>query len=780
MKVTLSWLNEFAAFGDDPHHIGAHLTQLGMAVEEIIAINRPVDGVVVAKVLARAKHPNADKIGIVHVDRGDGQSLQICCGAFNMQPGDLVALATIGTVMPDGRNIQQGTMRGELSNGMLCSQREIGVGHEDSGIWILPPNLELGSSPWVGAGLLPDYVFDLDLTRNRPETWGVVGIARDLAARLGLPFTVPGSGVAQSPTVISAAVHIAAPDRCGRFTSSVITGIEVGPSAPWMADRLVAVGMRSISNVVDVTNYVMLERNQPSHAYDLDTLGGASFVVRLARANERLVTLDGVDHELDPDDLLICDGADQAIGLAGVMGGLTTEITDATTTVALEVAWFQPAGIQRATVRHGLRSEASIRFERGVDPLGCDAVISRIVELLQETCPALQLVAGQVDSRGNMPDTTSVDVRIERVNAVLGTALAQAAIGPLLEPIGFTVDGARVAVPSWRPDCTTEIEVIEEIARQYGYDKIVPSVPTSPLHGRLSAHQKDRRAVRQVLLGLGCDEAMPNPWLGVDDHARAGLASLGEPVAITNPMTVDEAVLRGSLLPGLLKAVAYNEGHRALGVAFFEIGRVVRRGEIGAVLPAEHERLSVVLAGAQAPAAVEVWNELVVALGIKGARLQQAQHPGMHPGRSATIFAAGRPVGAVGEVHPDALDAFSVSERVAWLDLDLDALLASPHGAMAYKPVRRYPSSDLDLAFVTPDKVSAEQLAGALRKASGELLVDVSLFDVFRGPSMPSAHRSLAYRLRLQAADRTLSETELASLQLSCIAGAAKLGATLR
>lgn len=799
MKVTLSWLNDFAPFGTDAEAIAAALTRLGMQVEEIIPVNEPIQGVIVAKVLDRAKHPNADRVGLVFVDVGDSQSLQICCGAFNMQPGDLVPLATIGTTMPDGRNIQRSQMRGEWSNGMLCSRSELGLGEDHSGIWILPPGLALGSDPWAGSGLTHDVVFDIDLTRNRPECWGVIGIARDLAAGLGVPFTVSGLPVAQTGESRTAPVTITAPDRCGRFLSAVLTGIEVKPGADWMQQRLSLAGMRPINNVVDVSNYVMLELNEPNHAYDLATLGGGGFRIRLAAHGEQLITLDGVSRSLTTDDLLICDALDRPIGLAGVMGGQNTEISASTHEVALEMAWFESSGIARAAARHELRSEASVRFDRGRDPNGIDHAVDRFVELLRETCPQVEIHPGIVDARGALPQPTWVSLRTDRVNELLATSLHDHEIEQLLVPIGFrrvnladpaaltkSIEdpephrGVEYAVPTWRPDCTREIDLVEEVARHYGYDRIGQAMPSSSLPGGLSPRQRDRRAVRQLLLGLGLNEALPNPWLAPGDAEKAGLAALGTPVVIGNPMALEESVLRMSLLPGLLKTVAFNETHRAARVRFFEIGHVFRHPEKEQPLPEETEHLAVALAGHDATAAVEVWNELVASLGIKGARLQHAAHPGLHPGRSVTVFAAGRPIGVVGEVHPSAAAAFGVTERVAWLQVDLSRLLDLPHGTSAYKQVSRYPSSDIDLAFVVPEKTSADGVANSLRKGAGDLLAGLDLFDVYRGAGLPEGHRSLAFRLRLQAPDRTLTEAEIAKVRADCVALVNKVGGALR
>jgi phenylalanyl-tRNA synthetase beta chain len=780
MRVPLSWLNDFAPFGHDAEAIAASLTRLGMQVEEIITVNDPVNGVIVAKVLERAKHPNADRVGLVFVDVGDGQSLQICCGAFNMQPGDLVPLATIGTTMPDGRNIQRSEMRGEWSNGMLCSQKELGLGEADAGIWILPPGLPLGSSPWEGTGLDHDVVFDIDLTRNRPECWGIVGIARDLAANLGLPFAIPGSVTEPSGAPRSAPVTIVDGDRCGRFVSAVISGVQVKQSAPWMQQRLSLAGMRAISNVVDVSNYVMLELNEPNHAYDLETLGGGGFNIRLATNGEELTTLDGAVRVMTADDLLICDAEDRPIGLAGVMGGLDTEITDHTHTIALENAWFASDGIARSAARHELRSEASVRFDRGRDPYGIDHAVHRFVELLRETCPEIELHPGLVDARGTLPETARVTVRAERVNALLATSLTDDDIERLLAPIGFAKADGVFTVPSWRPDCRREIDLVEEVARHYGYDKIGQAMPASSMPGGLSARQRDRRALRQLLLGLGLNEALPNPWLAPGDTDRAGIAALGEPIVIGNPMAAEESVLRTSLLPGLLKTIAYNETHRAAGVRFFEIGHVFKHPADEQPLPDESEHLAVAIAGVDAPAAVAVWNELVAAMGIKGARIQSATHPGLHPGRSATVFAAGRPVGVVGEVHPSALASYDVNERVAWLQIDLGKMLDLPHGISGYKKVSRYPSSDIDLAFVVPEKVSADGVMLSLKKGAGDLLAGLELFDVYRGAGVAEGSRSLAFRLRLQATDRTLTDAEITKVRDECIKLVNKTGGALR
>jgi phenylalanyl-tRNA synthetase beta chain len=782
VKIVHSWLIELAPLGDDIDMLAETMTDLGMAVEEIIHVGATVDGVITARVVRTERHPDAAKVWRVYVDTGDGRERHVWCGAFNMQAGDIVPLATPGTAMPDGRVIEPKPILGIQSDGMLCSARELGLGDNHAGIVILPAGTPLGQPYGQALDLASETVYDLDVTRNLPDCFGYLGVARQLAARLRVPLAAPTAVIAATdgaPTR-QAKVELVDGDRCARFTSTVISGIRVGASPDWIAHRLVAAGMRSINNVVDVSNYVMLELNQPNHAYDLDTLGGGGFRVRYARDGETMVTLDGVERSLTADDLLICDANDVPIGVGGIMGGLDSEISEKTSTLALEMAWFESIGIAKSAARLGLRSEASFRFDRGVDPQGMPVAIARFVELLRLTCPDLVVNDGMVDARSdNLPIAPIIHVRVAKVNALLGTSLSSEQIRDLIVGLGFSSTGAdelTVTVPSWRPDCTTEVDIIEEVARQYGYANVGKTVPKSAMHGRLSPVQARRRHLRQVLLGLGLDEAMPNPFLADDDLVRAGLA--GPSLQIVNSLVAEESVLRTSLRPGLLKAVAFNESHRRAAVSLFEIGHVYPPGS--GELPDEYEQLAVVLAGRDAMAAMEVWREVAAAMGF-GARVDQSKPPpGLHPTRSATLSLGRDVIGAVGEVHPDVLDAYGVDERVAVLELDLSVLLANEAKVPMWKPTSRFPSSDLDLAFATPDSVTAEKVEKAIKQAAGALLVDVALFDVYRGAGVPADSRSLAYRLRLQALDRTLSDAELTDLRNKVVDGVAKLGATLR
>ncbi|KAA0236371.1 MAG: Phenylalanine--tRNA ligase beta subunit [Acidimicrobiales bacterium] len=783
MKVLLSWLREFAPFEGDPVDLGEQLSDLGLAVEQIETLGAGLDGVIAARVMALRPHPNADKIQLVDLDVGDGEVTQVCCGAFNMQIGDLVPLATAGTTMPGGLEIARRKLRGEWSDGMLCSAVELGLGDDASGIMILSEAAEAGTALREVLGLDADILFDLEVNANRPDAMSVAGVARDLAARMGVPFALPGLEVATVEPESSAlcSAEIIDRDLCGRFFLRVMSGIEVGASPPWLARRLISLGMRPINSVVDVSNYVMLELGQPNHTYDLAKLPDGALLVRWARAGESIVTLDGELRVLTADDGVIANARHEAVGIAGVMGGASTEISEETNDIVVEMAWWDPMSIARTSKRLNLRSEASARFERGSDPEIADYAMLRFAELLAGS--GGELHAGAVDERGELPPRDRVKVRTARVNALLGTALTAEAIDGYLAPIGFTTtpagDGLEVTVPTFRPDTTSEIDIIEEIARHHGYSNIERSVPLSGRTGHLTRRQRQLRLLRSVLVGFGLAEAMPVPFLAPGDLDRCGLADDG--VRIANPLVAEESVLRTSHLPGLLKAIAYNESHRNEGVELFEIGQVFGLPRDAEQLPDERSRLAVALAGSDARRAADLWRGVAAALAVPDSLIDAGEVSGMHPTRSAAIAIGTAQIGFVGEVDPDVLAAFEISQRVGYLELDVDELLSSADRNRSYRPISRYPSSDIDLAFVVDEEVPAAAVAAAIAKAGGDLLVKLQLFDVYRGDRLGAGRRSLAYALRFQAPDHTLTDAEVAQARKRCIEAVERdCSATLR
>ncbi len=639
MRAPLSWLRDFAAFPDDIGMLRAALDDLGLVVEAVEHVGEGLGDVVVSRVLEIRAIEGADKIRLVVVDAG-GDPLDIVCGAHNFAVGDRVPLAPVGTILPTGDEIGRQKLRGVWSNGMLCSGEELGLSDDGAGLLVLGDESpgDPGTPLMEALGLVPDIVFDITVEGNRPDAWCITGIARDLAGRLGLPFFVPeppDPAPSGWPVEAAASASVDAADLCPRLTVSVLDNVVVGPSPGWIAQRLLLAGMRPINNVVDASNYVMLELGQPTHPYDLSLLPGRGLSVRRARPGETVETLDGVQRTVGVrgrslgdtgDDCLICDAEGTPVGIGGVMGGVSSEIADATTEVLLEAAYFAPMAIARTSKRLGLRTEASARFERGCDPWGIEPSVRRFCQLVAESVPGLRVADGMLDIRGEVPEPFVVSVPIARVDSQIGVALGPAEIARLIEPIGFTVmereglggsDGAgglvTVVVPTNRPDVRPEPhgvdDVIEEIARTFGYSNVPRHVPTWPQPGKLTPLQLSRRSVKDILVGLGASEGWTDSFVSATAHADVGLS--GTAVRVANPLDAEKPFLRRTLMPGLLGALAYNASRRQPAVRLFEVGvvfshpddgvaRVVERSGAGgterAALPGEREMLAAVFA----------------------------------------------------------------------------------------------------------------------------------------------------------------------------------------
>ena len=831
MRAPLSWLRDFAPFDLDPAELGQVLDDLGMVVEGIERVGEGLDGIVLGRVLEVAPIEGA-RVRRTRVDLGDahGRDVQIVCGGPNVAAGQLVPVAVVGAVLPNGMEIGRKAVLGVESNGMICSEVEVGLGDDAAGIMVLDGDAGEPGQPFAAAlGIEPDVVYDLAIETNRPDANCIAGIARDAAARLDLPFRLPeipplaevdppgtsaasafqaghepepgATAEASSGDRRAVAPAVACPELAPRFGVAVLEGASVGPSPGWIARRLTLAGMRPISNLVDISNYVMLELGQPTHPYDLDRLPGGGLGVRVADAGEVVTTLDGVERRLGEGpspDVLITDAEGTPVGIAGIMGGASSEVHAGTTRVLLEAAHFDRLTIAKTSKRLGLRSEASARFERGVDPFGIEAAIRRYAQLA-ETAGAKVTAVAVVDAADHVPQPKPILLRTDRVNALLGTAVDDERVRGLLTPIGFAVEPVEpgrqeVTPPSYRLDAEQEIDLVEELARHLSYSSITPTVPSSPLVGGLSPHQRGRRLVREVLVGLGCSEAATGLLLGPGDHQRSGLGHLEEgALEASDPLVKEESILRRSLRPGLLRAVGFNLDRRQERVHLFEVGTVfdpsdgsrpVDRVDAERWLPEETEVVALVLAGAGADAttATRHWWVLVDALRLQRPRLETAELPGLHPTRTATITgASGSTLGVVGEIDPDVLGDLGIGTRVGLLELDLRRLLAEPRRSEQALPVSRYPSSEIDLAFAVPEAVPAADVEATLREAAGELLERLTLFDVYRGAGLPGGFRSLAFRLRFTAHDRTLTDTEVAGIRQSCIdAVTAAHGASLR
>ncbi len=842
MRAPLSWLRDFAPFPDDVEALRAALDDLGLVVEAVEHIGEGLGDVVVSRVLEIRPIKGADKIRLVVVD-GGGEPLEIVCGADNFAVGDRVPLAPVGTILPKGVEIEARRLRGVESKGMLCSGEELGLSDDGAGLLVLGDEApgDPGTPIMEALGLQPDIVFDITVEGNRPDAWSIAGIARDLAGRLGLPFSAPEPPEPPPsgwPVEGAATASVEALDLCPRLTVTVLDHVTVGPSPRWVAQRLLLAGMRPINNVVDASNYVMLELGQPTHPYDLALLPGRGLSVRRARSGEVVVTLDGVARTVGVrgrslgdtgEDCLICDAEGTPVGIGGIMGGASSEIAATTTEVLLEAAYFTPMAIARTSKRLGLRTEASARFERGVDPWGIEPSVRRFCELLAESSPGLRVADGMLDVRGAVPEPFVVSVPIARVHRQIGVELGREEIARLIGPIGFTVleqardDGLiTVVVPTNRPDVRPEPygvdDVIEEIARTFGYSHVPRHVPTWPQPGRLTSLQLSRRSVKDIFVGQGASEGWTDTFVSAAAHADVGLR--GPAVRVGNPLDAEKPFLRRSLMPGLLGALSYNAGRRQPDIRLFEVGvvfshpdegapRIVERSGAGgtetAVLPGEREMLSAVFARDDDDArdAVASWYVLADALHLTGVRLVRpgddgmAPIPGLHPTRSAHLVAHGgagaTPFGSVGEIDPAVAERFGLTRplgaatsgrRIGWLEVDLGLLFDEervPRRVTVGGAVSRFPSSDIDLAFVVQDRHPADVVAEALRAAGGDLLESVVLFDVYRGPAIEEGARSLAYRLRFCSPERTLTDEEVGVLRARCIeAVETRFGAVLR
>ncbi|MCU1363389.1 MAG: phenylalanyl-tRNA synthetase beta subunit [Acidimicrobiaceae bacterium] len=824
MRIALSWLREFVELSESVDELTTILDDLGLVVEGVEVVGEGLDDVVVARIDDIRAITGADRVRLVTVDAGHGP-LDIVCGATNFEVGNYVPLAPVGAVLPGGFTIAERTMRGVTSHGMLCSSRELRLSDDHEGLMILDSLV----SPRVGEGLLsalaitPDTVFDISVEGNRPDAWSVEGVARDLATRLERPLKRAALATTSSTTTTASfgAAAIDAPDLCGRLTVSVFRNVTVAPSPSWVAQRLMNAGMRPISNVVDASNYVMLELGQPTGLYDAALVAKHTLRARRARSAETLTTLDGVTRELaragrglgdTGEDCVIVDGDDQILGLAGIMGGASSEISPATTDVLLEAAYFDPMTIARSSKRHALRSEASNRFERGVDPQLALRAAARYAEVLGASVPELEWLSEPLDVLGELPLPPTITVREEDVQRLLGVEIPGGDITSLLRGLEFEVsealEGFTVTAPTRRLDIREGIagraDVIEEIARLYGYGRIARRTPSWPEFGALSERQTFRRHVRDVVVDLGAIEAW-TPSLGSDadfDLLHPGQAR----VRITNPFSAEESVLRATMITGLVRAWSKNVERGVGDVILAEFGVVFQhpslvseprraRGGAGGTLmlelPSENERLTVVFGRVDddATSAVAAWRVLSRRLGLDDVvvRTTNEAPPGLHPTRAAALVdrASGALLGYVGEIDGDVVRAIMSGpppRRVGLLDLDLDALGDPAKATRAPEALRvpsRYPSAIIDLAFVTPREVNAGDLAHAL-KGVGDLVESISLFDVYEGPPLDEGTRSLAYTVRLSSNERTLGDDEISRSRKELISMAASLGATLR
>jgi len=799
MKLSVTWLKSLAPVTWDADEIARRLTLAGLEVEGIERKRLQADGVVVGRVLDARPHPNADKLRLAKVDAG-GDVLDIVCGAPNCRAGITVALARIGAKLPGGLEIKRAKIRGEESFGMLCSASELGLSSASDGILELDDALQLGQPLQQALGL-DDDILEASPTANRGDLLSHMGVARELAALAGIALVRPATDVAPLSGSTSVPVQIDAPARCTRYIGRVVTGLTARPSPAWMRQRLEAVGVRPINALVDVTNYVLMEYGQPLHAFDMDALRGPSIEVRLARAGERMHTLDGIERVLEPTDLLICDAAGP-VALAGIMGGLNSEIKDSTTRVFLETAHFEPTGVRATSRRLGLRSESSHRYERGVDPDVTREAADRAVHLLLALAGGPDAAASEVVSDAHPAPRAPVVVEFapahtrRRLGAQIDAGTQRVALGRFGFEVSVTEDSPeaawRVVVPGWRPDVSESADLVEEVARFVGFD----AIPTAPARISASArlgHARDARlrALRAHLQSLGFDQALNYPFSSAELLARFDDRA---PLTLVNPLSDDLRVMRTTMLPRLVANVSHNARHGHPDLGLFEVGRVFVPRAPGEA-PDERERMGVVLSG-HGPAhwsgtrrAVDFYDikgvlESVFEIsGVRAVKWQGGDAPKyLHPGVAARIVdGKGDALGVVGELHPTLVRAFELDAAPLVAELELAPLLDADASPQRFVDFARFPTVKRDIALVLDRSVTAADVVDVVVSTGISVFDGAAIFDVYEGDGVGAGKKSLGLTLTWRAEDRTLTDDEVTAAQALVLERlSATLGATLR
>lgn len=787
MKFTLSWLHQFIATGTlTPAQIADQLTMLGLEVDTVQELFGDLDQIVTARVATVSKHPDADKLTVCEVDAGDGL-IQVVCGAPNVRAGMISALARPGVRLPDGTKINKAKVRGMASAGMLCSSQELGLDDDHSGILDLDSQLRVGQ-PLAEALGLRETVIEVDLTPNRPDCASVRGIAREVGSFVGEPL----QPLVDKVTPLSSSwqgyeVLIESPDLCPRYTARKIRNVNIGPSPQWMQQRLNAVGMRPINNIVDITNYVMLEAGQPLHAFDFATLRGRQIVVRRPAADETTITtLDGSERTLDADTLLICD-AERPIAVAGVMGGLNSEITAGTTEILLESACFDPISIRRTARRLGLPSEASYRFERGVDPNLVDSALERAVRLIVELTGA-EADEGGIDVYPGEKPLLRLELRVQRVRSLLGLDIDSGHVTRLLRSIEFLVtdiDEATlsVTVPSFRVDIEREVDLVEEVARLIGYNNIPTSQPLIRMvYPKLDELRHLRQVVSQLLVARGYYEAINYSFAAENHHDLCRLDADDPRRQVTrllNPLSDELSVMRSLLLPGLLENIRRNINFQRTDIRLFETGKIFLQ-RVAGELPEERLYLCAVLSGSRYPDAepLHFSGQQTDFLDMKGTALnllQTLRIAGNHetllvqpksalvqsycdPACALAIMDKGKLVGTLGAVHPHTLKGFGIKQPVYFLEIDLQRLLAMERQPKQFTSLPRYPAMERDISLTVPEATPAGELLRTITAQQQKYIERTEIFDVYRGKPIQTGYKSVALSITYRSATGTLDD----------------------
>ncbi|MEN6438395.1 MAG: phenylalanine--tRNA ligase subunit beta [Syntrophobacter sp.] len=780
MLISLKWLSDYVECHLPPRELADGLTMTGLEAEGLWHRYPHLKDVITVRIESIAPHPNADRLSICSVSSGNSV-YRVVCGAPNARAGEIVPLATDGAELPSGQ-VRKTSIRGEASDGMLCSEKELDLGEDRSGIWLLPPDTPVGVTLDKALGI-EDVLLEIGITPNRGDCLSMIGVARETASLCGTAVKYPAVSLEDTgpPIETLASVTIDDPAGCPRYTARLIRGVKIGPSPEWLRSRIEAVGLRSINNIVDVTNFVMMELGQPLHAFDFNRVREHGIVVRKASPGEKFTTLDGVERELPEGTVLICDGVGP-VAIGGIMGGLNSEISPDTTDVLIESAYFQPLSIRRSSKKLGLKTESSYRFERGIDPEGVLRALDRAARLMQEVGGGV-IASGRIDAYPQKLEFPVLTLRVDAANRFLGTNLSRAEMQRVLESIEIRVEpldtnSLKVLVPSFRPDITREVDLFEEIARLSGYDAIPVTSPAVVAESAsANPHQAARHDIKRLLASAGFFEVINYSFISLESLKKLRYAE-GDPrlnpVRLRNPLSDEQAVMRTSLIPGLLMNARYNFDRRSEDLRIFELSKVFLPRE-GELLANEPHHIAGAMAGRRVSQLLHgkdeeidyadvkgVVESVLNFLRINGARFRaEAIPPWLDQYASASIFVGDERVGELGGIHPEVAESFDLKRAVYIFRLNFERLFALKGPEPFFASLPKFPAVARDMALVAAEKLPVEEPLDFIANLKEPLLESVAIFDIFRSEQLGADKKSVGYRLTYRAPDRSLTDEEV-------------------
>ncbi|OGO76593.1 MAG: phenylalanine--tRNA ligase subunit beta [Clostridiales bacterium GWB2_37_7] len=792
MLVPIKWLKDYVNINIDVKSFADAMTMSGSKVEAVEEMGKEIEKVVVGKIVKVERHPDADKLVVTQIDLGN-EMIQIVTGATNIKEGDYIPVAQNGSSLPGGVKIKKGKLRGIESNGMLCSAQELGMPLENlpeellDGIYILDKEYPLGKDIKEVLGL-NDAVIEFEITNNRPDCLSMIGIAREAAATLGEKLTYPEITVAENNESLSSYVNIEVRngELCPRYTARVVKNVKIQPSPGWMQDRLLKAGVRPINNIVDITNYVMLEMGQPMHAFDLDKLAGRKIIVRNAKEGEKITTLDEVERTLNESMLVIAD-EDRAIAIAGIMGSSNSEIDESTNTLVFEGANFQAINIRLSSKKLGLRTEASSRFEKGMDTELAEKALERACNLVQ-LLGAGEVVGGKQDIYSNPKQSRHIKLDTDRARSFIGADISTEKMKEYLEALEFGVDSNfNVTVPTFRDDVEGAADIIEEITRIYGYENI-PSklMDTTFTQGGKSYKQKLIDRAKNILTAQGLYEVFTYSFVSPGVFNKINLKAespLRNAIKLINPLGEEQSIMRTTIIPNIMEVIARNYNRKIEAGQFFELSKVYMTETLPlADLAEEREVLTMGLYGGVDFFDLKgVVENLMEELNIKNYRIFSSNHDSLHPGRTAELIVNNKRIGWLGEAHPDMLDNYGVQVRAFIAELNFDEIANQSNPDIKYMSLPKYPSVSRDIAVVVDEAITAGQVEEIIRNKGGKTVEDVKLFDIYRGSQVEKGYKSMAYAITYRSDEKTLTEEEIAKVHNKILNSLAnQVGASLR